>query len=267
MWRAIRSRPRWPHDRPGARRGVPGRRDRRAARSRGPSRFAAELGIEPSFPERNGAQRQRRMIETGATREEVFAASVRETLQTYSAGGDRLMAEPNAPGSAATTETQPGSGAGEQPSEQEMRAAYEAELNRITSSEMILQTTVSLLNIGGRRLGLTAPGAAPRRVRARPGAGARRDRRRRALYADPGAAHAERARSPARRDRPATDGLRPRGPGTAAAPAAPAAAPAPAASVARSLHLRKRSHRALRRGVREESWPRPGERRLWVPGR
>jgi carboxylate-amine ligase len=43
----------------------------------------AELGIEPVFPERNGAQRQRRMIEAGATREEVFAASVAETRQTY----------------------------------------------------------------------------------------------------------------------------------------------------------------------------------------
>jgi glutamate---cysteine ligase / carboxylate-amine ligase len=44
----------------------------------------AELGIEIAFPERNGAQRQRRMIEAGASREEVFAASVAETLQTYS---------------------------------------------------------------------------------------------------------------------------------------------------------------------------------------
>ncbi|HEY2141544.1 MAG TPA: YbdK family carboxylate-amine ligase [Solirubrobacteraceae bacterium] len=43
-----------------------------------------ELGIEPVFPERNGAQRQRRMIEAGATREEVFAASVAETRETYS---------------------------------------------------------------------------------------------------------------------------------------------------------------------------------------
>jgi carboxylate-amine ligase len=43
-----------------------------------------ELGVELSFPERNGAQRQRRMIEAGASREDVFAASVRETLQTYS---------------------------------------------------------------------------------------------------------------------------------------------------------------------------------------
>jgi carboxylate-amine ligase len=44
----------------------------------------AELGIEMTFPEHNGAQRQRRMIEAGATREEVFAASVGETRQTYS---------------------------------------------------------------------------------------------------------------------------------------------------------------------------------------
>ena len=44
----------------------------------------AELGIELAFPEHNGAQRQRRMIEAGASREEVFAASVAETLQTYS---------------------------------------------------------------------------------------------------------------------------------------------------------------------------------------
>jgi hypothetical protein len=41
-----------------------------------------------------------------------------------------------------------------QPSEEEMRAAYEAELSRITSADMILQATVSLLNIGARRLGL-----------------------------------------------------------------------------------------------------------------
>jgi glutamate---cysteine ligase / carboxylate-amine ligase len=43
----------------------------------------AELGIEPSFGERNGAQRQRQLIEAGATREEVFSAAVEETRQTY----------------------------------------------------------------------------------------------------------------------------------------------------------------------------------------
>jgi glutamate---cysteine ligase / carboxylate-amine ligase len=43
-----------------------------------------ELGIELAFPERNGAQRQRQLIEAGASREEVFAASVAETRQTYS---------------------------------------------------------------------------------------------------------------------------------------------------------------------------------------
>jgi carboxylate-amine ligase len=44
----------------------------------------AELGIGVAFPERNGAQRQRQMIESGATRKEVFAASVAETRETYS---------------------------------------------------------------------------------------------------------------------------------------------------------------------------------------
>jgi len=45
----------------------------------------AELGIELCFPERNGAQRQRQMLEAGAPAEDVFAAAVRETMQTYSA--------------------------------------------------------------------------------------------------------------------------------------------------------------------------------------
>jgi glutamate---cysteine ligase / carboxylate-amine ligase len=44
----------------------------------------AELSVEPAFPERNGAQRQRVMIDAGASREEVFATSIRETRQTYS---------------------------------------------------------------------------------------------------------------------------------------------------------------------------------------
>jgi carboxylate-amine ligase len=42
-----------------------------------------ELGIELSFPQSNGAQRQRTMIQAGAGRREVFAATVAETRQTY----------------------------------------------------------------------------------------------------------------------------------------------------------------------------------------
>ena len=41
-----------------------------------------------------------------------------------------------------------------EPTEEEMRAAYEAELSRITTDDMILQSAASLLNIGGLRLGL-----------------------------------------------------------------------------------------------------------------
>jgi hypothetical protein len=44
------------------------------------------------------------------------------------------------------------------PSEEELRAAYEAELARITATDMIAQATVSLLNIGARRIG-PPPGA------------------------------------------------------------------------------------------------------------
>ena len=43
----------------------------------------AELGIELGFGELNGAQRQRQLIEAGATREEVFAATVEETRHSY----------------------------------------------------------------------------------------------------------------------------------------------------------------------------------------
>jgi carboxylate-amine ligase len=43
----------------------------------------AELGIEPAFPERSGAQRQRRQLEGGSSLAEVFAATVAETRETY----------------------------------------------------------------------------------------------------------------------------------------------------------------------------------------
>jgi hypothetical protein len=47
--------------------------------------------------------------------------------------------------------------AGGQPTEEELRAAYEAELKRIHVDDVLVQTLVSLLNLGGRRAGL-APG-------------------------------------------------------------------------------------------------------------
>jgi len=43
----------------------------------------SELGLEPSFPEHNGAQRQRALIDSGHAIEEIFATVVRETHQTY----------------------------------------------------------------------------------------------------------------------------------------------------------------------------------------
>jgi hypothetical protein len=58
------------------------------------------------------------------------------------------------PGEPPSSASAGGAGAPGQPTEEELRAAYEAELSRITSADMVLQATVSLLNIGARRLGL-----------------------------------------------------------------------------------------------------------------
>ena len=73
------------------------------------------------------------------------------------------MSDPYDPTSARPGGPEP---AGE-PSEAELRAAYEAELARITAVDMIAQSTVSLLNIGARRMGPPPgredePGAAER---------------------------------------------------------------------------------------------------------
>jgi len=61
------------------------------------------------------------------------------------------------PGDEDTT-TPPGGG---EPTEEELRAAYEAELSRLTTTDMIAQTAVSLLNLGARRL--AAPSEDPTR--------------------------------------------------------------------------------------------------------
>jgi carboxylate-amine ligase len=83
MWRAVRH-------------GLDGELLDLARRERYPARRArdrllawtapvrAELGIELSFPERNGAQRQRQMIDSGTGVEDIYAAMVAETCETYS---------------------------------------------------------------------------------------------------------------------------------------------------------------------------------------
>jgi hypothetical protein len=55
-----------------------------------------------------------------------------------------------------TDPTQPP--AGGEPSEDELRAAYEAELSRVSVTDVIAQTAVSLLNLAARRIAPGAPG-------------------------------------------------------------------------------------------------------------
>jgi hypothetical protein len=62
-----------------------------------------------------------------------------------------MSTDPSAGPSDAGASQAPGQAQG-QPSEAELRAAYEAELSRITSAELMLQAAVSLLNVGSFRL-------------------------------------------------------------------------------------------------------------------
>ena len=51
---------------------------------------------------------------------------------------------------------------GPEPTEEELRAALEEQMRNIRAADVILQTTATLINLAGRRLGLTAePGTDP----------------------------------------------------------------------------------------------------------
>ncbi len=45
----------------------------------------------------------------------------------------------------------------QQPSEEELRAALEEQMRQIRVEDVLLQTVVTLINLGARRLGLTGP--------------------------------------------------------------------------------------------------------------
>jgi len=45
----------------------------------------------------------------------------------------------------------------QEPSEEELRAALEEQMRRITVQDVLVQTVVTLINLGGRRLGLAGP--------------------------------------------------------------------------------------------------------------
>jgi hypothetical protein len=45
----------------------------------------------------------------------------------------------------------------QQPSEEELRAALEDQMRRITVQDVLIQTVVTLINLAGRRLGLAGP--------------------------------------------------------------------------------------------------------------
>ena len=48
-------------------------------------------------------------------------------------------------------------GAAGQPSDEELRAAFEEQMRRITVDDVLIQTAVTLVNLAGRRMGLPGP--------------------------------------------------------------------------------------------------------------
>ena len=55
------------------------------------------------------------------------------------------------------TGEQPGQGSAGEPSEEELRAAFEEQMRRIRVDDVLVQTAVTLVNLGGRRMGLPGP--------------------------------------------------------------------------------------------------------------
>ena len=102
-------------------------------------RLKAWTGVDVALPELNGAQRQRRMIDAGASPYEVFKQCVEETRATY-------------PAQEKVRDEQPA----REFSEEEMRA-IEAEMEKLTVDDVLLQTLVTLINLGARKAGLAAP--------------------------------------------------------------------------------------------------------------
>lgn len=97
-----------------------------------------------------------------APQDPAAGASAGGSAATGPGAGPAPGADP-APGGA------PGqAGSGSPPSDEELRAAYEAELAQITSTDMILQAAVSLLNVGSYRL---MPPPAGAQAGAPPGSG------------------------------------------------------------------------------------------------
>jgi carboxylate-amine ligase len=84
MWRAIR------HGLDGELLDLSGPRIEPYPAAEALDRLKAWTGAEIALPELNGAQRQRRMIDAGATPAEVYAAAVQETHATYHQEEERV---------------------------------------------------------------------------------------------------------------------------------------------------------------------------------
>ena len=108
-------------------------------------RLRAWTGADIALPELNGAQRQRRMIDAGASAGRGLRRRRPRDPRDLPSGGTRPMS-PQPPHNL---------------SEEELRQ-IEAEMERITVDDVLLQTLVTLLNLAARKGGLATPPGAGR---------------------------------------------------------------------------------------------------------
>ena len=112
----------------------------------------AELGVDPDLTGPGGAQRQRALLQ----RRRHAARGLRRLRR----GHDPHVRPSNRPRGVHAMTDQPMTPGpdGPPPTEEELRAAYEAELAQLRIEEVLIQTVVSLLNLGARKAGLV-PGS------------------------------------------------------------------------------------------------------------
>ena len=152
MWRAIR------YGQDGKLLDLDAPESRSTRRRRRSTGCKAWTGVDVALPELNGAQRQRRMIDAGAHAVRSLQAVRGRDPRDVPGTGEGPLSEPE-----------------REFTEEELRA-IEAEMEKLTVDDVLLQTLVTLINLGARKAGL-ADAARRGGPQARSGADAPGDRR------------------------------------------------------------------------------------------
>ena len=138
--------------RPRAPRALPGGRRRSSACSPGPRRCAPSWASTSRCPRATAPSASARCSSPGMSLREAYAAVQAQTRETYSG-----VLRDAAPVTAGRSNERRRDERHRSTAEEELRAAYEAEIKKIRVEQILLEQVVSIINLGMRRTGL-APG-------------------------------------------------------------------------------------------------------------